>query len=46
MNRGMFSFLTKLKEYHKSILKIWGLRTNDCEMPLYSFELMLSPAVS
>ena len=34
MNRRMFSFLTKLKEYHKSILKIWGLRTNYCEMPL------------
>ena len=33
MNRRMFSFLTKLKEYHKSILKIWGLRTNYCEMP-------------
>ena len=35
MNRRMFSFLTNLKEYHKSILKIWGLRTNYCEMPLY-----------
>ena len=33
MNRRMFSFLTKLKEYHKSTLKIWGLRTNYCEMP-------------
>ena len=33
MNRRMFFLKTKLKEYHKSIMKIWGLRTNYCEMP-------------